>query len=86
VFGLVASDATISRTISGLVGDARTADLVLAAVDAALAAARARVWRLAEQRAPDQGVTAARPLVIDVDGVLVIAHSEKEQAAPTSNR
>jgi hypothetical protein len=28
-------------------------------------------------------VSAARPLVIDVDGVLVDAHSEKEQAAPT---
>ena len=56
---------------------------MLAAVDDARAAARARVWRLAEQRAPDHDVTAARPLVVDVDGVLVTAHSEKEQAAPT---
>jgi DDE family transposase len=83
VFGRVASDATISRTIAGLARDARTTDRVLAAVDDARAAARARVWRLAEQRAPDHEVTAARPLVVDVDGVLVTAHSDKEQAAPT---
>jgi hypothetical protein len=50
VFGLVASDATISRTIAALAREARTADRVLAAVDDARAAARARVWRLAERR------------------------------------
>ncbi len=83
LFGLVASDATICRTIAALARDARTTEAVLAAVDQARAAARARVWRLAEQRAPDHDVTAARPLVVDVDGVLVTAHSEKEQAAPT---
>jgi hypothetical protein len=83
VFGRVASDATISRTIAGLARDAGTADRVLAAVEDARASARARVWRLAEQRAPDHDITIARPLVIDVDGVLVTAHSDKEQAAPT---
>ena len=31
-------------------------------------------------------MTAARPLVVDADGVLVTAHSEKEQAAPTFKR
>jgi hypothetical protein len=86
VFGLVASDATISRTIAAMAGDARTVDRVLAAIDQVRAAARARVWQLAEQRAPDHDVTAAQPLVIDVDGVLVTAHSEKEQAAPTFKR
>ena len=83
VFGLVASDATVSRTVAALARDARTTDAVLAAIDEVRAAARMRVWRLAEQRAPDHDVTAARPLVIDVDGVLVTAHSDKEQAAPT---
>jgi Transposase DDE domain group 1 len=70
VFGPVASDATISRTIAVLARDARTTDAVLAAVDQARAAARARVWHLAERRAPDHEVSVARPLVVDVDGVL----------------
>jgi hypothetical protein len=83
VFGLVASDATISRAIAGLARDARTADAALAAVDQVLAAARTRVWRLAADRAPDHEVTPALPVVVDVDGVLVTAHSDKEQAAPT---
>jgi hypothetical protein len=86
VFGPAASDATISRTIAGLARDARTTDRVLAAVDEARASARARVWRLAERRAPDHDVTAGRPLVVDVDGVLVTAHSDKEQAAATFKR
>ena len=86
VFGRVASDATVSRTIAGLGRDGRTADRVLAAIDNARAVARARVWRLADRRAPDHDGTAARPLVVDVDGVLVTAHSDKEQAAPTFKR
>jgi hypothetical protein len=80
VFGLVASDPTVSRTIDRLADDA---DKVLAAVDTARAAARARAWRLAGDRAPDHGTDAGRPLVIDVDATLVTAHSEKEGAAAT---
>jgi hypothetical protein len=86
VFGPVASDATVSRTVAALSRDAHTADAVLPLLDQARAAARARVWRLAGRRAPDHDVTAARPLVVDVDGVLVTAHSDKEQAAPTFKR
>ncbi len=33
--------------------------------------------------APDHGIDAEHPLVIDVDATLVTAHSEKEHAAPT---
>jgi hypothetical protein len=80
VFGPVASDPTVSRTIDALAGDVEAA---LAAIDTARAVARARAWRLAGEDAPDQGVDTARPLVIDVDATLVTAHSEKEQAAPT---
>jgi hypothetical protein len=80
VFGLVASDPTVSRTIDRLADDA---DRVLAAIDTARAAARARVWALAGDRAPDHGTDAARPLVIDVDATLVTAHSEKQAAAAT---
>jgi hypothetical protein len=80
VFGLVASDPTVSRTIDALAKDAPTA---LRAIHAARAAARARVWALAGTRSPAAGISAARPLVIDVDATLVAAHSEKEQARPT---
>lgn len=80
VFGPVASDPTVSRLIDALAADAPAA---LAAINGARAAARSRAWSLAGVHAPDHGVDAARPLVIDVDATLVTSHSEKEQAAPT---
>ena len=80
VFGLVASDPTVSRTIDRLAHDATAA---LAAIDTARAAARARAWALAGDHAPDYSIDAGRPLVIDVDATLVTAHSDKEGAAPT---
>jgi hypothetical protein len=83
VFGPVASDPTVSRCIDALAADAPAA---LAAIAAARATARARAWRLAGERAPDHGVDAAAPLIIDVDATLVTAHSEKECAAPTFKR
>jgi hypothetical protein len=83
VYGLVASDSTVSRTIDRL---ARDAGRVLAAIDTARAATRARAWALAGAHAPDHSTDAGRPLVIDVDATLVTAHSEKEGAAPTFKR
>ena len=83
VFGRVASDPTVSRAISLLAGDA---DRVLAAVEQARAAARARVWELAGDAAPDHEVDAAAPLIVDLDATLVGAHSEKEHAKPTFKR
>ena len=83
VFGLVASDPTVSRTIDALAADAPAA---LKAIHAARAAARRRVWGLAGQHAPDAGITAASPLVIDLDATLVTAHSDKELARPTFKR
>jgi len=83
VFGRVASDATVSRAVDALAEDAPAA---LAAIHLARSAARARVWALAGEHGPGADVTAAAPLVIDVDATLVDAHSEKEQAAPTFNR
>jgi hypothetical protein len=80
VFGPVASDPTVSRTIDRLAQDATA---VLAAIDTARAAARARAWTLAGDHAPDHSVDAGSPLVIDVDATLVTAHSDKEGAAPT---
>jgi hypothetical protein len=83
VYGRVASDPTVSRTIDALAADAPTA---LAAINAARARARAAVWALAGKKAPDHAIDTARPLVIDIDATLVTAHSEKEQAAPTFKR
>src|SRR5918994_804146 len=80
VYGLVASDPTVSRAVDTL---ARDADRVLAAIDAARAAARARAWRLAGRDAPDHGVDGEHPLIVDIDATLVESHSVKQGAAPT---
>jgi hypothetical protein len=79
----VASDPKISRAVDVLAGDARGA---LAAINTARAAARARVWALAGEHAPDHGATADDPLIVDVDATLVTAHSDKQGAAPTFKR
>jgi hypothetical protein len=76
VFGLVASDPTFSRLIDTLAGAGPKA---LAAIRGARAQVRERVWGLAGQVAPD----ADGQVIVDIDGVLVIAHSDKEQAAAT---
>src|SRR5664279_4055550 len=68
VFGAVASDPTVSRIIDALAADAPRA---LRAIDTARAAARARVWRLAGDHAPDHGIDADRPLIIDTDATLI---------------
>ena len=83
VFGLVASDPTVSRLIATLAADPERA---VNAIRAARAAARQRVWSLAADQAPDHGRSAKKPLIIDIDATLVTAHSEKEQAKPTYKR
>lgn len=80
VYGAVASEATVSRMLSTLAGDA---DAAVRAVNRARASARQRAWALAGTKAPGHGATAADPLVVDLDATIVIAHSEKEQAAGT---
>ena len=52
----MASDPTVSRTIDALAADAPPA---LKAINAARAAARAQVWSLAGEHAPDHAVNAA---------------------------
>lgn len=76
LFGPVASDPTVSRLIDALAASGET---VLSAVRAARAEVRHRVWSLAGQEAPDTGGT----VTVDLDGVLVLAHSDKQDAAPT---
>ncbi len=80
VFGPVASDPTVSRLIGALADHVEAAE---AAVNRARRTVRQRVWDLAGEHSPTAGVSANRPLVIDIDATLVGVHSEKEGAAPT---
>jgi hypothetical protein len=75
--GPVASDPVISRLVSTLAADAPRA---LRAIRAARAAARERAWALAGDRAPG---TSGDLIPVDIDATIVLAHSEKEKAAPT---
>jgi hypothetical protein len=77
LFGLVASDPTVSRLIARLAQDSEDA---LAAITAVRATARERVWQVAGAPA-QQG-----PVVIDLDATLVTAHSDKEDATRTCSR
>ena len=79
----VASDPTVSRLVDALADDA---DRALTAIETARAAARARVWALAGDHAPDHAGTTPTPLVIDLDATLVTSHSDKEDARPTFKR
>jgi hypothetical protein len=76
VFGQVASDPTISRLIDTL---AASGEKALQAIRSARSEVRQRAWSLADKNAPD----ADGRVVVDLDGVLVVAHSDKEDAAPT---
>jgi hypothetical protein len=75
--GPVASDPVVSRLVRDLAADLPRA---LKAIRAARAEARERAWALAWGNAPgaDGGL-----VTIDLDATIVIAHSDKEQAAPT---
>jgi hypothetical protein len=75
--GPVASDPVVSRLVKTLAAGGPRA---LAAIRAARAAARERAWALAGDAAPgaDGGL-----VTVDLDATIVIAQSEKEQAAPT---
>jgi len=68
LFGTVASDPTVFRVLDSIHSDG------LRNIAAARAKARARVW--ATGAAPNE-------VVIDIDGTLIDAHSEKQDATPT---
>ena len=71
LFGAVASTPTVWRTLEALTAEP------LARVATARAAARQRVWAAGLD---------PKFYVIDIDGTLVTAHSDKEGAAPTYKR
>lgn len=74
IFGPVASDPTVSRLIDTLAASGETA---LQAVRSARSEVRHHAWSLAGENAPDTD----GQVTVDLDGVLVIAHSDKQDAA-----
>jgi hypothetical protein len=75
--GPVASDPVVSRLAGTLAQDLPRA---LKAIRSARAAARERAWALAGQAAPGGD---GQLITVDLDATIVIAHSEKQEAAPT---
>jgi len=76
VFGPVASDPTVSRLVDAL---AAAGPKTLTAIRSARAEVRSRVWELAGADSP----AADGQVTVDIDGVLVLAHSEKQDATAT---
>ena len=75
--GPVASDPVISRLMTVLAAEGPRA---LRAIRRARAAARERAWALAGNAAPGADGSL---IPVDIDATIVLAHSEKEKAAPT---
>jgi hypothetical protein len=83
VFGAVASDTTVWRALDEIgAGQLRR-------IARARAKVRARMWRLfggpPAARAAGRDIGAGL-VVLDVDSTIVLAHSDKDGAAPTYNR
>ncbi|PZT73842.1 MULTISPECIES: IS1380 family transposase [unclassified Streptomyces] len=76
VFGPVASDPTVSRLVDTL---AESGPKALNAIRSARAEVRERIWKLAGSSSPD----ASGQVIVDLDGVLVLAHPDKQDAAAT---
>ncbi|KOT46889.1 transposase [Streptomyces caelestis] len=76
VFGPVASDPTVSRLVDILATAGKEA---LTAIRSARSEVRQLAWTLAGNRAPNTG----GQVIVDLDGVLVVSHSDKQDAAPT---
>jgi len=81
LFGVVASDPTMSRLVDVLASDPESA---IAAIRKARAVARQKVWG---HRSPvSEAGQDAGQMVIDLDATLVDAHSEKQGATPNFKR
>lgn len=82
LYGRVGSEATISRTIAALAGDA---DRVLESVAVARRSARAAAWKLAGDHAPNQAATAEDPLIVDLDATLITGIRTRSTPGPRSS-
>jgi hypothetical protein len=83
LFGLVASDPTVSRLFGVLAADV---DSAVAAIRDARAGARTRVWARRRPLAGTPGTRNGGQVIVDIDATLVTAHSDKEGAEPTFKR
>jgi hypothetical protein len=83
VFGLVASDPTVSRIFAALAADVEGA---VAAIRDVGARARAWVWSRRRPLAGAPGRREGGQVIVDIDATLVAAHSDKENAEPTFKR
>ena len=82
VFGLVASDPTVSRLITALAADI---DASLPAIRAARARGRAAVWARRRPLSGRAGCRDGGQVIVDIDATLVGAHSDKQGAEATFN-
>ena len=83
LFGLVASDPTVSRLVATLAADVEN---TLPAIRDARAQARTAVWARRRPLAGRPGSREGGQVIVDLDSTLVTAHSEKELAEPTYKR
>jgi Transposase DDE domain group 1 len=83
LFGLVASDPTVSRLITRLAADV---EVSVPAIRQARARARAAVWARRRPLAGTPGSRDGGQVIVDLDSTLVTAHSDKEHAGPTYKR
>lgn len=80
LYGPVASDPVVSRTVAALAADP---DRALKAIRAARAAARERAWVLAGPSAPgaDDGL-----VIVDLDATLVTSHWRRRTPGPPGRK
>jgi hypothetical protein len=83
LFGVVASDPTVSRLFAALAVNAATTDAVVAALRVARAAARERAWSRSRPLAGTPGTRDGGQVIVDIDATVVRAHSDKEGAEAT---
>ena len=83
LFGVVASDPTVSRLFAALAVDTAATDAAVAALRVARAAARERVWSRRRPLAGTSGTRDGGQVIVDIDATVVTAHSDKEGAEPT---
>lgn len=78
VFGAIASNPTVSRFVKRATDQQEAFDQGFSTL---MRATRERVWAAAGKRNPALQATKHVPLILDIDAILVTAHSEKELAA-----
>ena len=83
LFGVVASDPTVSWLFAALAVDTATTDAAVAALRVARAAAREHTWSRRGPLAGTPGTRDGGQVIVDIDATVVRAHSDKEGAEAT---